>query len=404
MLDRPSQRVTWPVLASAAFLAAVAAVAGSASVHAAEPPAVTISEVLLPGAPDHGIFDPSVTADGTGRLYMSLSGVSSTPAGADVGDLAVSTYLAESVDQGRQWRLLGLINRSVAVPLRLGHSADRGRWQNEVSALVFDPYARPEARWKLFWHQYLNVSGVRRFQHGWIAYKQAASPAQLSTAKAIKLFTARAYDPVADAAAGWTHPIIAGPALVPIAGLARDISGCAAVTEPGVLARPEGLYLSLVCVRGSPFGLLGTTNRVILLECTRPCTAATRWSFVGTALTQRDAAALGMHKVSASDMFSINGHDFLTVSPVGTVPVPDSYKGCVVFRFADLSRARLLRDAAGRVQVRARADLGPDSFDGACSFLPASEQPGLLIGRLEIRRQASVTEATFHIFRTYVRP
>jgi len=75
---------------------------------------------------------------------------------------------------------------------------------------------------------------------------------------------------------------------------------------------------------------------------------------VGTVLTQADAGALGFGKFSASDLYSAGGRDFVTVSPVGSVPVPDSYEGCVVFRFVDLSSARLVRDAGGRPQVEAR--------------------------------------------------
>lgn len=373
------------------------------SARAAEPPAA-ISEVLLPGAPDHGIFDPSIAADDTGTIYMSLSGVGSTAARTGVGSLAVSTYLAASSDQGKQWRILARINPSVAVALRSAPSPHRGMWQNEVSALVFDRYAIPAARWKLFWHQYLNVNGVRRFQHGWIAYKEAPSPAELAGARPTKLMTGRAYDPVDDDAAGWTHPAIAGPPRLSLADLSRELSRCVAVTEPGVLAKSEGVYLSLVCIRGSPFGLLGFSNSVILLKCTRPCRAAARWSYLGTALTQADAGTLGMDKFSASDMFSTGGHDFITVSPVGSVPVPDSYKGCTVFEFADLSRAHILRNAAGRAQVQAHEELGPAAFNGACSFLPAKVNPGLLIGRVEGLERSRVIEATFHIYRTPVRP
>jgi hypothetical protein len=177
-----------------------------------------------------------------------------------------------------------------------------------------------------------------------------------------------------------------------------------ALTEPGVLAKPEGLYLSLVCIRGSPLGLEGFTNRVILLKCTRPCSAAGGWSYVGTILTQHDAEALGMRKFSASDMFSTDGRDFITVSPVGSVPVPDSYKGCVVFRFTDLSRARILRGPNGHAQVQARVNLGPTSFNGACSYLPSKTMPGLLIGRLEIARRSGLTAVTFHIYRTSMTP
>jgi hypothetical protein len=61
----------------------------------------------------------------------------------------------------------------------------------EVTALAFDPGAPQPARWKLFWHQYLNVNGDRYFEHGWLAYKEAETPEQLVSARPVKLITAR---------------------------------------------------------------------------------------------------------------------------------------------------------------------------------------------------------------------
>src|SRR5258707_2891 len=39
------------------------------------------TEIVISGTPDHGVFDPSIARSDSGRLYMSLSGVSSTAAG-----------------------------------------------------------------------------------------------------------------------------------------------------------------------------------------------------------------------------------------------------------------------------------------------------------------------------------
>jgi hypothetical protein len=63
------------------------------------------TEIVISGAPDHGVFDPSVARSDSGRLYMSLSGVSSTAEGGSLGALAVRTLLAHSDDQGRSWQL-----------------------------------------------------------------------------------------------------------------------------------------------------------------------------------------------------------------------------------------------------------------------------------------------------------
>jgi hypothetical protein len=86
MIDGSSRRFIWRAPGAAALLSAIAL---GSWVGASQPSSVTVSEVLLPGAPDHGVFDPSVASDGTGNLYMSLSGVSSTPAGAGVGKRAI---------------------------------------------------------------------------------------------------------------------------------------------------------------------------------------------------------------------------------------------------------------------------------------------------------------------------
>jgi hypothetical protein len=362
-------------------------------------------ELQLPGAPDHGIFDPSVAKSETGTLYMSVSGVASTSAGAGLGALSVSTYLAISKDQGATWQLSSLLNRSIDVPLVSAPAPHQGRWQSEVSALVFDGSATPQARWKLFWHQYLNVNGERRFQHGWIAYKEAASPEGLAAANPVKLMTALAYDPVNDVTTSWTHSPIAGPAQVRTQDLAPDLRRCAAMSEPGVLAKPDALYLSLLCVRASPLGLPRATNQIVVLRCTRPCTAPGAWSYVGTALTQDDAEALGMRKFSASDLFSEGGRDFLTVSPVGTVPSEGAYKGCVVFQFTDLTRAQLARSAERTLHPVAHIALQEDSFNGACTFVPSGTHGSLLIGQVDFRKSTTgQVEPHFRVFQTLVTP
>src|SRR5438132_7796759 len=101
----------------------------------------------------------------------------------------------------------------------------------------------------------LNVNGERRFEHGWLAYKEAETPEQLASARPVKLVTARGYDPMNDQSAGRTKSRLAGPAVIRIHELNRGLARCAAVSEPGVLAKPDALYLALICFRGSLFGL-----------------------------------------------------------------------------------------------------------------------------------------------------
>jgi hypothetical protein len=134
------------------------------------------TEIVISGTPDHGVFDPSVARSDSRRLYMSLSGVSSTAAGGSLGALAVQTLLAFSDDQGLSWQLVKqAVTPEIEVSLDSFAAPHRGRWQSEVSALLFDPYASKDSRWKLFWHQYLNANGQRRFEHGWPAYAEGRS-------------------------------------------------------------------------------------------------------------------------------------------------------------------------------------------------------------------------------------
>jgi hypothetical protein len=365
------------VLVGAAIFA-TASLADSASRAAGR------TEIMLAGAPDRGIFDPSIAGDGR-QLYMTVSGVSSTAAGSSLGVIAVRSYLARSQDQGRTWQLVGgVVNPDIEASLDGFPSPYRGRWQSEVTALTYDPDAPQPGRWKLFWHQYLNVNGDRRFEHGWLAYKEAEAPEQLASARPVKLITARGYDPVNDQPTGRTKPPLAGSAIVRVQELHRDLASCAAVSEPGVLAKPDALYLALICLRGSLFGWFGVSNQVVLLKCGRPCYAThpEAWSYAGTVLSQRDAEALGMRKFSAADLFTHDGHSFLIVSPSGTVPGEGAYKGCAVFPFEDLATGAIARDADGRPHLDVLVELDKDSFNGACAFVPDGPHRGLLIGQI----------------------
>ncbi len=370
----------------------------------AGPADTKISEITIPGAPDHGIFDPSIASSGAGKFYMSLSGVTSTVPGGGFTTLGVRTYLAVSGDQGKSWQLSGVINPDVDV--QLDRKPHRGRWQSEVSALVFDQQAPKQARWKLVWHQYLNIDGDREIKHGWIAYKEAATPEGLAAAKPVKLFTASIYDDVNDNPAGWTHSPLPGPGVNKVQKLASALEHCAALSEPGLLAKPDALYLSLICFKPKLLGLLGATNHVILLKCARPCDAAApgAWSYAGTALSQDDAESLDIKKFSATDLFSDGGRDFITVSPVGKVPSEEAYKGCVVFRFADLAAGKVERGSGGRPVPAAAASMNKDSFNGACTFLPSGANRGLLIGRADFMVRDNKPDAAFHIFRTNIAP
>jgi hypothetical protein len=366
--------------------------------------AANFAGISIAGAPDHGIFDPSIASDGSGKLYMSLSGVAATVPGGSFDSLAVRTYLAMSGDQGKSWQLAGVINPETQVMLKHEAAPHRGVWQSEVSTLAFDPYAPEQSRWKLIWHQYLAINGERKFDHGWMAYKEAASPEKLAAAKPVKLFAGEAYKSEDNNPAGGLGAPIAGAPVNMAHKLAPALEHCVLLSEAGMLAKPDALYMSMLCFKPKLLGLLGAYHHVILLKCARPCEAAKpgAWSYVGTLLSPEDAEDLGVEKLSASDLFSEGGRDFLTVSPVGNKPVPDAYKGCLVFRFADLAKGRVERDAKGHPSPAVSLAMDKESFNGACAFLPAGPNKGMVIGRISFMQTGGKPDAAFHIFHSNV--
>jgi hypothetical protein len=377
---------------------------GAAALARAQAPstelrAASLAELRLDGAPSHGIFDPSVARAADGTLYMSLSGVEAAGGDARLARLAVRTLLARSTDDGAHWQLAGTINADIGfTALRKGKPL-AARWQSEVSALAHDPWDVPGARWKLAWHQYLRLDDERRFEHGWIAYREAATPEALSGATPVKLLGSFAYAAVDDDAASWTKPPIAGAPRLRSEQLAHALANCAVFTEPSLLARPEGLYLALVCHELKAFGLLGVASRVVLLRCSRPCGTPQAWHYVGTVLDMRDAKALGVQKMSASDLFEEGDAAFLTVSPVGKDPGNDAYKGCWVIPFRDIATGQLARDARGTPTVQQRISLERDSFNGACSHVPDGPQRRLLIGQLVLdASNPKLPTGTFHLY------
>jgi hypothetical protein len=109
-------------------------------------------------------------------------------------------------------------------------------------------------------------------------------------------------------------------------------------------------------------------------------------------------------KFSGSGLFSDGGKDYIIVSPVGSTPVPEAYQGCKVFRFADIASGKIERTANGRPSLATSVSMNVCSFNGACAFLLAGADKGLLIGRVDFVKLGNEADATFHIFRSNVTP
>ncbi len=347
--------------------------------------------LALPKVSVSGVFDPSLADTPAGqRGWMSYSAVDPSPRWPDRDTRTITTRLAYSDDHGATWRDMGVLINNISE----GQGASNAEtWVNEVSSLVYDPYAVVNERWKLFWHHYLRVNEEGEFQNGWIGYKSAATPQALTAAKEVKLFGARAYDAVNNNPQSKTFPPVGGPPLVQVNALHTDLDMCVALSEPGAMATQSGISMSLTCYEPkihSVAGLLGmalfgSRTRVIMLKCDSPCRPASpgAWRYVATMLTDDDAKPLGFRGYSAPDLFIQEGKAYLMVTPVSDTPWKDSYNGCDIYRFANLETATLERDH-GKPRILGQVRGKPGSFNGACTYQPSLDAGGFLYGEVKV--------------------
>ncbi len=144
----------------------------------------TAIEGDVPGIGPIGVFDPSLTsANGQTRVWMAYSEVQASPTWPTQNDHVVRTRLARTDDLGGTFTDAAANPTSfLDVTLPLAPLNNAGTWVAEVSSLVWDEGAADGERWKLFFHHYLLINGVRHFEHGWIGMKRAATPELLGSA------------------------------------------------------------------------------------------------------------------------------------------------------------------------------------------------------------------------------
>lgn len=321
-----------------------------------EPPA----RLQIPGSGSLGIFDPAPAVDPDGkRIWMSYSSVdpSKWPA-----NKRISTRIAHSDNYGATWTDDGVVNQSTDVTLPLAAPNNAGTWQHEVSRLAYDPFAPANERWILVWMRYIEVNGVRHFDHTWIAMRTAPSPLPGKWSAERKLFVAAGYPSSDDS--------IVGPPQYRLNALASDLVGCVAATEPGLLVYPEALYMSLYCATPNV-----TDGRQILLRQPRN---GGKWTYVGSLTTNADARAMGYDDFSATELADTSKGPYLIVSP----EKGGRYKGCLAFEIADLASASVVRrNGAPVVAKKIELNLGGMGFGGACGYSPALS-PRLLYSEL----------------------
>lgn len=320
----------------------------------------------------HGIFDPSLDAEpGSEETWLSYSTVSTSLLWPDQNPTVINTRLARSTDGGLNFNFINEINPALDVTVDLAAPKNAGTWVSEVSSIAYDEKADPERRWKLIWHHYLQIDGIRHFEHGWLGYREAARADQLKDASEIKLFGAGLYDPINNQADSVTQPPVAGAPLIDIRDLSDELSECSVLSEPGWLSDDDALYLAVGCYQIDPF-----ENRIILLSCAQPCavTNPMAWRYVNTLLMDADAQALGFEKFSAPDIFSIGDVYYLWVSPVTQIPFEDGYNGCRAFQFKSIADGTLHTNTKNQPVPAMILNGLPDTFNGACAMHTAAGQ------------------------------
>jgi hypothetical protein len=319
----------------------------------------------------HGVFDAAPERGPDGGLWMSFTVADETGL---TDTLGFSTHVAHS-DDGLTWTDDGVVNPAERVPLT-GLPVDGGVWVNEVSRLRYDAYAPPSERWVLLWLRYLYLpppvaeADRRRFDHAWMALRTAPSPLPGNWSAERKLFTGSLYLAADDA--------LIGPPEAPLASIDARLAPYLAGSEPGVLARPDGLYVTLFC----PGADLG----IVFLKRDRTTGA---WSYLGSVLTETQARQAGFSDYSASELVEVGGRLVLMASPEAGV----LYKGCTAWEVTSLSPPTLSAAPIFHQEL----GLGGLGFGGACGFVD-----GLGSGLLYSERFTVVPE--FRLYATFTAP
>jgi hypothetical protein len=211
------------------------------------------------------------------------------------------------------------------------------------------------------------------FEHGWIGMKSGATATTLGNER--KLFTGAGYNTSnnADALGAPEYPLAT---LEPAA-----LGDCVAFTEPGVLLKSNGVYVSLVCAKIPP-------GKIILLRCDHDMNNCT---YLGDLMdgSEADTISASYDGISASELVDVNGQDYLIVTPTSG----NLYRGCVAYKITDLDIALIERDAG--IPVASLVIPQHGDFNGACGHVEELTGSGIMIS------EAFFTESpTFRLFAT----
>lgn len=350
------------------------------------------SRLTFPGIGPVGVFDPSLTSvNGETRVWMAYSEVQASPKWPTQNAHVVRTRLARTDDLGGTFTdVAANLTSFLDVTLPLASPNDAGTWVAEVSSLVWDEGAVAGERWKLFFHHYLLINGVRHFEHGWIGMKRAATPEALGSAMEVKLFVGSLYDTGSDVAGGGSKSPVGGAPVLHVETLHADLAGCFTFSEPSLFATSATLEVALACYKSA------TDGRIVRLTCNAPCATTTpaSWTYAGTLLTRTDAATLGYDSgFSAPSLVrTASGGRALLITPVKSMPFAAFYDGCLVY---PLTTGGALSGSASSPSLVIPGSAG--AFRGACDYSPKASAGGVLLSELD-----TAATDSFRLFATHL--
>lgn len=365
-----------PLLVAGVSLVALAPGARGTTAGTTSPPAfhcaldASCPEVMVAGdphatlggepAPFRGYGDPSLERDpSSGTIWLSYSWLDllvSDPGPPAVADLGVRTHLARSDDGGATFTFVRAVNATEVI----SHpdSGAQGWTIHEVSSLVQESDGSWQDLWLAYFDPIGEPAGAEDRRDFYFARSVAGSPGMLGESSQA---WARGY--ATSASFGAEYDLSQIP----------QLSDCAAMTEPALLAAAGATYLAANCVVIVDGVRRDDLERLVLLK-----QEAAGYSYVGALLSHADALDLGASRIEQADLaFSRTGAVLLIATPIQNA-TPE-HMGCVVFEVTDLGSARVRRDAGGRAVALARITGEDESFGpGLCTY-DASSDTGVLM-------------------------
>ena len=321
----------------------------------------------------NGIFDVSVEygPDGIGWLAYSRVEVPKY----------VSTHLARSRDRGKTWTYVAKINESWDDAIVVDGKTVTGTWRYETPTLVYDPEDDPSRHWKLYVERYATVPPHKpknnRHGLGWIEVKYARQP-DGPWSEAVRLFGSRASGSRIDL--NQLHP---------------DLHEMKFYNEIGSIALDGVLYLSLDASTTS-LGLGDWENRKIILVASKD--HGKTWSYAGTLTNYDDASSARYFVLTGSSLVKEGERVFLLVTPSGAKGLfgvkNRGHDGTWVIEFEDITRAKLKRDAKGKLVVLRKIPVDLNS-GGLSDYHEQNLYGGVLFPQINVKSPPDV-------FQTYM--